>query len=331
MGKYVLFQEGIVKSICHVYKHEDGRILHLLPILHIGEEQYYKDLMDYVGEKICVYEEMKFGSTEDQKENKKKVQHKNPKSLDEWIAVNENAANGMDELYGKVIKKYLRKIHKRDVQKLRRAIKVNLSNVDERITTIYHQIQRTAFSLTNMPVVQTALAEIMDLKFQFNEIDYVDDIPNRSNWVHADIKVEVPKDFDLKNALSKPSQQLIEVSKSQGRILYGILYTIITYIFMDLNERRKHLGDLIIPVLNNIEDDIPDHLMQPRNNIVIETADNLFEEHNEIVVFYGAAHMPDIEQAAIDAGFVLDSKTDFEVYRLVEEIEEKETNAKKLI
>ena len=324
MGTYVSFQEGIVKSICHVYKHEDGRILHLLPILHIGEKQYYTDLMDYVGEKICVYEEMKFGSEEDQKEIEKNVQFKSPKTLDEWISLNETAAHEMDEKYGKEIKKYLRKIHKGDVRKLHRAIKINLKNVDERISLIFDQIKRTAFSLTNMPVVQTALAEIMDLAFQFNEIDYIHDIPNRSNWIHADMKVVLPEDFDFKKTISEPTPRLIEVSTSQGTMLYGILYLIISYIFMDLKERRNNLATQIVPVLNEMEVDLPDHLLQPRNNIVIQTADDLFDEHDEIVVFYGAAHMPEIEHAAIEAGFELVSTKEFEVYRLLEKKESNE-------
>ena len=154
MGTYVSFQEGIVKSICHVYKNKDGNILHLLPIIHIGESEYFNEIMEYVGDKLCLYEDLRYGKELSKNELENYI---NPTNLDEWIARSEEGVDKMDKEYGPEIKKYLKKVLKGDVRKFRKAIVDNLGNVNERISIIFDQVERTAFSLAIMPILQSAL------------------------------------------------------------------------------------------------------------------------------------------------------------------------------
>lgn len=319
MEGFVTFQDGIMKTICHVYKHEDGRILHLLPVVHIGEKKYYKALLDYIGDNICVFEQIKLG-IEGKKINNPES-HKLPKSLDEWIDLNESTAKEMDKDYGREVKKFLKKIKIREIRQLRRVVKRNLERVDNRIARIFYQCERTAFSLSNLPIIQITLSSLMDLAYQMNEIDYVNDIPKRNNWIHADFDIKIPVDFDFKKMLASPNSEIINSSKSHARVLYGTLYLIETFMFKNLNERRNEFAKLLAPQFqteNTLIQTVP-HLIEPRNNIIIEKADSLFDTHDEVVIFYGAGHMQGIREAAVKADFQLMSTIEFEVYRLVEE------------
>ncbi|MHA1109702.1 MAG: hypothetical protein ACTSRE_01265 [Promethearchaeota archaeon] len=313
MKDFISFQDGFMKTICHVYKHEDGRILHLLPVIHVGEEEYYEALLGYIGEKICVYESIIIKS-----ENTESVELN---SFDEWLQYNEKIAEEIDTTLGPEIKKFQRnKIIDRFIRRLRRLVKRNLGVADERLTTFFNQLERTNFSLHNHTIQQILLAEFLNVTYQFNAIDYINDIPHRKNWIHGDIDIELPEPSRERtiDILKHPPPGFVEIIKANARQFYGLLYLVESLVHGSINERRTQMAQLFSGME---QEEIPGEYIDGRNNIVIETASKQFDEHDEVVIFYGAAHMDGIKVEAEKVGFELISTHEFLAFGLVEDVE----------
>jgi hypothetical protein len=312
MKEFVSYQDGVLKTICHVYQHEDGRTLHLLPIIHVGEKRYYEELLEYVGEKICVYESMKINVDDVENEQSSVIPH----SFNEWFQYNENLAKEIDANLGPEIKKFQRKykIFKGFTRKTRRLVKRNLGVADNRLTKLFYQLERTNFALHNMTVQQNLLAEFLELSYQFNVIDYFNDIPNRKNWIHGDLVVQI-HDASIskaKETLKNPPPGFVELTKTNADQFYAMIYLIESMIQLSISDRRKKMSE----IFTNIEqENIPEDYITSRNNIIIETADNLFDEYDDVVIFYGAAHMSGIKIQAEKAGFKQISTSEFVVYK----------------
>ncbi len=317
MKDFVSFRDGVFKTICHVYKDEFGRTLHLLPVVHIGEKEYYEALLEYVGGKICVYESINIKA--ENAEDKVELN-----SFDEWLQYNEKIAEEIDRELGPEIKKFIRnKIFDCFIRRLRRLVKRNLQVADERITTLFNQLERTNFALHNQTIQQNLLAEILNLSYQFNVIDLINDIPNRKNWIHGDINLQLPEPSRERtiDILKHPPPGFVEILKANARLFYGMLYLIENLVNSSVNERRTQMANLFAGVE---QENIPGVYLDCRNNIVIETANKQFDEHDELVIFYGAAHMTDIKEEAEKVGFELISTTEFVAFTASEEeIEEK--------
>lgn len=314
MNEFISFQDGILKTICKVYQHEDGRMLYLLPVTHIGERRYYEKLLEYIGEKICVYE----GINIKLKDNENAKLPTTPQSFDEWLQYNEKLANKMDAQAGSEIKRFQKKIIRRDVRHFRSLVKRNLGLVDDRITTFFYQLERTNFGFHNLTIQQNLLAEFLDLSFQYNVIDYVSDISNRKNWIHGDLEVQLSEQSidQAKETLKHPPLTFVQLTKTNARQFYAMLYLIESLIHENISERRRQLANIFATIK---QEDIPLELIDGRNNIIIETSDDLFDDHDDVVIFYGVAHMDGIKLAAEKGDFKLISTKEFEVYRLSEE------------
>lgn len=320
MKDFLTFHDRVLKTICHIYKHKDGRTLHLLPVIHIGEKRYYEELLDYIGEKICVYESIEF--KRDESEDKEETP-KTPKSFDEWIQYNENLAEEMDTSIGREIKRFQRRYKVLDLftRRLRRMVKKNLSVADKRFTQFFHQLERTNFSLHNITIQQYLLAETLELSFQHDVIDYENDIPNRKNWIHGDISVEVGNSSVKKiienysESLTHPTPTFVQLTKTNASQFYGMLYFIETLGPKSINERRAEMAEIFTDLE---QEKISGDYVDGRNKIIIETINNLWDEQNEVMVFYGAAHMDAIKKAAENLNFKLISTIDFLAFGLKE-------------
>ena len=313
MKQFLTFQDGVLKTICHIFKHENGKILHLLPVTHIGERRYYLEILEYIGEKTCIYEsiEIQRGELNDNTEKRK-----TPKTFNEWLIENETLAQDMDDSLGREIKRFQRryKILTLFIRRLRRLVKKNLGVADKRLAQFFHQLKRTNYSLHNITIQQHLLAEILELHFQYSVIDYENDIPNRKNWVHGDISIpnkissneEAIETF--REILSHPSPEYIQLTRTNARLFYGMLYLIETLMPKSINERRAGMGDIFLSVEQK---DISRDYVDGRNKIIIETYEKLMKEHNEAVILYGAAHMDGIKNAIEEIGFKLISTSEF--------------------
>lgn len=306
-SKFITYNGGVLRTICLIYKHEDGRILHLLPICHIGEKEYYRELMEYIGDHICVYENLGDNNRQRIPNNRQRI----PKNFNEWLSWGEKATNSFYKMYRKHVKRFQKKILSKDLQELRKVVKSNLSRVDKRMRAMFNQCEKSAYSITNLSIIQAALAVLLKVTFQLYEIDYITDIPNRSNWFRADLDwSELSKNFDITDVLNTSDPKILEVFRKQASMLYESIYYAEILIFMDLVERRESFANSLISENNGV---MPEYLLRGRNNVIIGKANDLFDEHDEIIVFYGVFHMSEIEQAALKAGFKLDSKKEFVV------------------
>ena len=305
MEDFLTFQNGVMKSICHVYRHEDGRILHLLPITILGEKRYYKGLLDYIGDKTCVYETIPFHL----------VGENNDKTVDQLINSNEVLAQEMKEKFEEEVKVFNKKIITGDLRKLQKKVKSNLSKVDAEFSIIFKQLGLTAFASSNLPIIYTALAKFLDLTTRFNEID-LQDIGNQKNWILNNAEGSVARYFEIKKAIFSLNPKAADVSKTNAEVANEALFSIESLQSKEIDQRRSEMAELLI----KFDSRIAYNLLDLRNKIAKKAIDTIHKEHDEVILLYPAYHMAGIAWASENAGFKLISKNEFEVYRVQTEV-----------
>jgi hypothetical protein len=304
-SEFIRYQQGVLEAISHVVAHEDGRVIHLLPVVHVGEKRYYQELLEYIGDRMCVYESINLGSSSE---------GRIPQTFDEWLSAGEANVSSFYEEYEDDIKRFQKRVLTDELKQIREAVQDNLDVVDARLTRLFNQIEQSVYSIYSVGVIQTALADLLGVAHQYAEIDYQNDIPHRKNWVHGDLEFnQVPSEDQVRAVLSTSNPEIIENFRKQAQFLYGSLYWIQELIFMEVPERRE---DFAQKVVDSAELGMvtPKYLNETRNNLLIHTIDTLHVDHDEVVAFYGAAHMAYIKQVAVNDEFQWRSKQEFTVF-----------------
>ena len=319
--KFLDYDGTSLFSNCVVYQNEKRVQVHLLPVIHIGEVSYYVELLNYIQDRICVFEKLNLASSNIDKEIF-------VKNLDEYLEITSPGIEDFWSRYKNLLKKFYKKFLTRDVKLIWKTVKKEFKNFDANIQKIYDDCLKTGFGIQNLFPIQLYLCEIMNLDHQMITIDYVGDIPHRTNWIHADLdfdKITENVDiFDLiEDLLTKPSPEELEVLlKQMSLILINILGMVEFRVTPGISKRRELLANGIIQGLTQkfeeIKNSTPEYIFEGRNSIVEERILNLIEDHEEIVVFYGVAHMSAIERFLLNQGFSFKSQQSFEAFKIEE-------------
>jgi hypothetical protein len=340
MNKYITYEDGVLKAICHIFSHKNGKKIHLLPVSHYGEKQFYIDLLEYIGDKNCLYEGMNYLPSNDDEELELPQELSNPKSLDQRIESIYLITEQLQLLARKEIRKFNRLIITGEVRKLRKTIKRILRKVDEKFKVVFYQCEKSGFRFFNISTIHNLIADSLGLQYQYNVIDYVNDIPNRDNWHHADILIDLNrtsnKDADYQDSKDSSSESVelledlnnnielnydpfdIQTTKENALLMYRMLILAIFFQFIPSDKKlEKYAQDVVDSVQQNLsgKSQLPTYLIEHRNQIVMKRTKELLERLDEIIVFYGALHMTGIEEMITNEGFSLDSVKEFEIFK----------------
>ena len=304
-----------------IYQNEQKVQVHLLPVIHIGEVKYYAELLSYIQDRICIFEKINLASSNIE-------QQKFAKNLDEYLEI---ASPGIEEFwsqYNKLLKKFYKKFLTRNIKSLWKMVKKEIKNFDTKIQKIYDDCIKSGFGIQNLYPIQLYLCEILNLNHQIISIDYVGDIPHRSNWIHTDLDFEeITKNVDLveiiEEILTEPSPEILEILLKQiGLLLTNILGMVEFKMTPEISKRRELLADGLIQALTQqfeeVVDNTPEYILEGRNSMIEEQIMKLIVDHNEIVVFYGVAHMGAIEKFLLGHGFNLKTQQRFEAFKIEE-------------
>jgi hypothetical protein len=195
---------------------------------------------------------------------------------------------------------------------------------NKKIIQIYELCKKTNFSLINATVIQAYWCEIFKLEHQMRAIDYENDIPNRSNWVHVDLNLNLEENKTdqiekVLQVLKNPTQAVIDETEKERSFIIGTLINTINLSQMsECSQRRKEFANMIIDTMTTqyhaFENVSPEFLLKKRNTIVEKGISTLLEDFDEITVFYGAVHMIGIENHLFNKGFKVINEKCFEVF-----------------
>ncbi len=308
-------------SNCLVYQNEKGVEVHLLPVIHIGEAKYYAELLNYIQDRTCIFEKINLASSNID-------QQKFAKNLDEYLEI---ASPGIEEFwsqYNKLLKKFYKKFLTRNIKSLWKMVKKEIKNFDVKIRKIYDDCIKSGFGIQNLYPIQLYLCEILNLDHQIITIDYIGDIPHRSNWIHADLDFEeITENVDLaeiiEEILTEPSPEILEILLKQiGLLLTNILGMAEFKMTPEISKRRELLANGLIQGLTQqfeeFVDNAPEYITEGRNSIIEEQIMKLIVDHDEIVVFYGVAHMGAVEKFLLEHGFSLKTQQRFMAFKIEE-------------
>lgn len=318
--KFLDFDGISLYSNCLVYQNEKNILVHLLPVIHIGDTQYYTNLLNYIQDRICIYEKINLAPSG--------ITQKSAKSLEEYFEIASPGTLEFWEQYNKLLTKFYKKFLTRNVKSLWKAVKKQFKNFDDEIRTIYDLCVKSGFGIQNLYPIQLYLCEIMNLNHQMLAIDYINDIPLHSNWIHTDLDFEsITKNIDLnelvEEMLTEPSPEILEMLMKQiGLLLTNILGMVEFRMTPKISEKRELLARGLIHFLTQqfeeIADDTPEYILEERNSMVQEQLLKLIEEHKEVVVFYGVAHMWAIEKFVHEQGFSMITQHRFRAFKIEE-------------
>jgi hypothetical protein len=215
--KFLNYDGSSLFSNCLVYQNQNNVQVHLLPVIHIGEAIYYADLLNYIQNRICIYEKINLASSNAEQQNF-------AKNLDEYLEI---ASPGIEEFwsqYKKLLKKFYNKFLTRDVKSIWKMVKKEFKNFDDKIQKIYDDCIKSGFGIQNLYPIQLYLCEIMNLDHQILAIDYISDIPHRINWIHTDLDFDkITENVDLveliEEMLTEPSPETLKILLKQIRLL----------------------------------------------------------------------------------------------------------------
>jgi hypothetical protein len=317
--KFLDYDGTSLYSNCLVYQNEKNIQVHLLPVIHIGDTQYYVSLLNYIQERICIFENINLTPSD-------VTIQKSAKTLEEYLEI---ASPGIEEFwdqYQKLLKKFYKKFLTRDVKSLCKTVKKKSKYFDNKIKTIYDGCIKSGFGIQNMYPIQLYLCESMNLNHQLLAIDYVNDIPLRTNWIHTDLDFgTITENVDLNELIEKmltePSKEIITMLMKQIRLLLTNILGMVEFkMTTKVPEKRELLANGLIQFLSQqfeeISKNTPEYILEGRNSMVEEQILNLIEDHEEIVVFYGVAHMGAIESFVIKQGFSFKTQHRFKAFEI---------------
>jgi hypothetical protein len=316
--------ETSLYSNCCVYNNPEKGTVHLIPVVHLGMSRYYQNLLEYVGDLTCIYENIKLESSDGN-------HHDTIKSVDEYFRIMTPHNDVFWEQYKDLILRFYKKRLTRKLKKLRKEVHQAVNESDEKIKKILEMSEKSFFGIQNIFLAQLYWGELMNLSHQFAAIDYQNDIKIRSNWVHADLDVDKQlKDLNvdpielLELILTEPTPELLEIRRKEIEfILYLIYASIEMYEMPYISQRRRDLASAVIQTVNGqskvYEQVSPDYMIQGRNEIVENAITDLVKEHKEVVVFFGAVHQVGIERFLLEQNYFFESQNRFEVFNFKEE------------
>jgi len=158
--------------------------------------------------------------------------------------------------------------------------------------------------------IQTTLARIFDLTYQTDGIDY-----RRRHFVHADMTAEeflaqgggtITKEMEtmiarlgpllaIAASFLHPSDDASESAKATAKSLRD---TIKFQLASMLGDATKTAGALLA------DTDGDDLILGKRNDVAMKVFDATPKTGRSIAIFYGAAHMPDLEKRLLARGYV---------------------------
>ena len=319
--KFLDYDGSSLYSNCLVYQNDKKVQIHLLPVIHIGDLEYYARLLDYIHDRICIYEKMNLTPSDVSME-------KSAKTLNEYLEIVSSSVEDFWQQYNELLKKFYKKFLTREVKSLCKKVKKQSKNFDDKIKAIYDGCIKTGFGIQNLYPVQLYLCESMNLSHQMIAIDYIHDIPRRTNWIHTDLDVgSVTKNVDLnelvEEMLTEPSPEILNMLMKQiALLLINVLGMLDFKKIHEITERRELLANGLIHFLSDqfgeIKDTTPEYLLEGRNSMVQDQILNLIKDHQEIVVFYGVAHMSAIEKFILEHGFNFKYRQCFKAFDIEE-------------
>ncbi|MFX1388723.1 MAG: hypothetical protein ACFE9Z_01510 [Promethearchaeota archaeon] len=306
-----------VLSHVKIYESDFNHKIHLIPVIHIGTADYFLNIVEYVGEIPCIFENLKLG--------RKNSEFDKPiKNIDDFIESYSKISEKKWREYDSLIKKFIRKYISKDIKKLHKTIRNLVNELNGKLKTIYELCEKTNFDLSNLLMIQLYWCEILKLKHQFVVIDYVNDIPNRRNWIHTDLNFEKLMDQEnLKEIINQffkdpTQQQVIEAQKQMKLVLLSIFQSLQFIKTDDISQRRREFARIIIDEVaiqyKAFENLSPKLLFNVRNEMIANVVLDLLENEEEIMIFYGATHMIFIEKMLLDAGFKPKTEKLFEIF-----------------
>jgi hypothetical protein len=317
---FIIFDGSSVFSNCCLYTNPNKGRVYLIPVVHFGTEQYYRNLLEYIGNSLCIYEHFQITSSD---ETSKRI----PNIFDKQFEYIKTSTDQFWDKYHKNVERYYKKSLTKRLKKLRKNVHRIVDNSDERIKKILDLSERSFFGIQNIFLTQLYWAEITNLTHQFVAIDYNNDINMRDNWIHADMNIGKKLEDHgidplelLEEVLINPVPEFLDIKRSEIQFLLILIYTSVhMFELHNIADRREYLAlSIMKSVTENqevIEQQTP-FLIQDRNTIVEDAISNLFEEDQEIFVFYGALHQIGIENFLLKQDFVFESQNLFEVFSI---------------
>ena len=317
---FLSFDESKLISHIKVYENHLKQKIHLIPVSHIGTNEYFQNIVEYVGNHIpCIYENIKLGSEGD-------TSYKSITNLEDLIDYYNVRYGKIWQEYNSLNKKFFRRFISKEVKNLHKLVQQEVKKSNEQINQIYELCKKSYFNMIVTYLIHFYWCEIFKLEHQMITIDYENDIPNRSNWCHGDLNYEAPEDNTnlkemLKKLLTNPTQNLVNELEKEKTIVLGMLLATINFSRINTySQRRRELATLLIDSMTTqyqeFEKSSPEFLLKVRNAIVEEAISSLLEDYNEVMVFYGATHMISIENFLLNQGFNYIDENQFEVFNI---------------
>jgi len=159
---------------------------------------------------------------------------------------------------------------------------------------------------------QHLMGDVLDLKFQKDCIDYT-----RPNLVHADISIDKLQESLNGESITPMGQYLkgdqFDTFKPFIEMAGNLVKELLKQNPQLQNELKNNLGNQLskADISEQLSPQLKKAIVLDRNQIVIETFQKqlkLTPEKKTYCVFYGAAHMPDLESRLKEMGFKEKSK-----------------------
>lgn len=265
----------------------------------------------------------------------------------EFVRLTKTETGGPSALETAIVRYVREKDGKRTVVDLIGAIHIGESSYYERLNEAFGSYESLLYELVAHPDAnkpqqreesgpalsviggsQQALKNLLGLEFQLEGIDY-----SKENFVHADMS---PDEFeksmkDRNESWTKMYFRSIGFSAVQpgqndsGAALLGALFSG----NRELQFKRAfaaQMGDMKVAV-GGLSGKNGSTILTERNRVALEKLDEILEQgKTNVGVFYGAAHLPDMEKRLLERGFTRGETTWLEAWNLRDPSNEPESD-----
>lgn len=305
LKKFLSAEGTSLMTHARIYENDAGKKAHLVPVIHFGEEEYYKAILEYIGDIPCLYE--LFGSKAMKNQDKKSL----IKNVDDFIAYYEDYETGFWKEAEAGIQSYYENYLSQELKaKWEETKKSNMAIPDQRYGRLVQLMEKQFFGIHFIHAFQLLLCQGAGLVHQFSVIG-PDEIAKHENWIHADTDVKkIIGDIDtreiFKELLADPSDEWVAMRNKEIMNLVGMFGGMKYLAEATPSQVREVFCEVLVENNEEIQKAlamIPKFLFEERNRVLADRITELFEKNGEIVVFYGASHMGPIEQHLLENGF----------------------------